>query len=96
MVRLRNMWCAVRSSVRCSLPGGQVTHPSSRVSISSAFSMRTFRVNGAASVSYSFPLESTVACPFESFDLFHIVVSCQDRPDTKTGLPVYASGLLLR
>ena len=51
--RRRNMWCAVRSSAKCSLPRVHVTHPYSRVCITSAFSMRNFRANGAASISYS-------------------------------------------
>ena len=35
------------------LPRVHVTHPYSRVSITSAFSIRNFRANGAASISYS-------------------------------------------
>ena len=50
--RRRNMWCAVRSSAKCSLPRVHVTHPYSRVCITSAFSMRNFRASGAASMSY--------------------------------------------
>ena len=50
MIRWRNLWCAVRSPAKCYLPMVHVTHPYSRVSITSAFSIRTFRVNGAASM----------------------------------------------
>ena len=48
-----NRGCRVRSSAKCSLPRVHVTHPYSRVSITSAFSMLNFKANGAASISYS-------------------------------------------
>ena len=53
MIRRRNLWCGVRSSVMCSLPRVHVTHPYRMVSITLAVSMRNFRANGAASISYS-------------------------------------------
>ena len=46
MVRKRNLWCGVRSSAKCYLPRVHVAHPYSS-SITSAFSMRNFRANGA-------------------------------------------------
>ena len=53
MIGRRNLWSAIRSSAKCSLLSVHVTRPYSRVSITSVFSMRTVRANGAASISYS-------------------------------------------
>ena len=45
--------CRSELSEECSWPRVQVTHSCSSVSITSALGMRTFRVNGASSISYS-------------------------------------------
>ena len=48
MIRSRRLWCAV-SSAEC--PGRESkSHPYSRVSITSTFSRRIFRVNGGSSI----------------------------------------------
>ena len=53
MIRRRNLWCAIRSLAKCSLPRVHVTHPCEIGFDHLGFSMRNFRANGAASISYS-------------------------------------------
>ena len=54
MLRTRSLRCALWSSAKCSTPRVHVTRPySSGVSTTSDFSMRTFSVNEAVSISYS-------------------------------------------
>ena len=52
MILGKRLWCAVRSSVIRFWTRVQVTHPYSRLSITSVF-RRTIRVNGASSISCS-------------------------------------------
>ena len=51
----RTWWCTVRSLAKCptSAPRVHVTHPYNRVSITSAFNMRAFRLIGAVFLSYN-------------------------------------------
>ena len=49
----RRTWCADRSLAKCCALRVHVTHPYSRVSITSAISMRTFRLSGAVILSYN-------------------------------------------
>ena len=56
--------------------------PVQQVSITSAFRMRTFGVNGDSFHIVQLPLESTVACPCESdppFDLWHNICARVDK-----------------
>ena len=52
MTRKRRLWCAVRSSAKCSWPRVK-TNVQHRVPITSTFNRRTFRVNGSSFISYS-------------------------------------------
>ena len=81
MIRRRNLWCAVRSSAKCSLPRIHVTHPYSRVSITSALHAQLQSERGSLHI-VQFPLELTVACPCESdppFDIWHNIGACVDK-----------------
>ena len=49
----RRTWCADRSLAKCCALRVHVTHPYSRVSITSAFRIRTFRLSGAVVLSYN-------------------------------------------
>ena len=70
----RGTWCADRSLAKCFvLTAVHVTYPYSGVSITSAFSMRTFRRSGASVMSYNsgpnrlkaYPLETDPSFDFE-------------------------------
>ena len=76
VTRRRNLCCGVRSSAKCSLPRVRVTHPYSRVSITSAFIER----DSLHIVQLS--LGPFVAWPCESdpsFGVWHNVGACVDK-----------------
>ena len=53
MTRRRSWWCADRSRAKCCALRVHVTQPYSSVSITSTFSIRTFRLSGAVVLSYN-------------------------------------------
>ena len=61
MIRRRNLWRAVRISAKRSLPRVHVTHPYSRVSITSALKRAQLQRERGSLHIVQFPLESTVA-----------------------------------
>ena len=87
VIRRRSLRRTLWSAAKCSTPRVHATRPYSSVSLTSAFSMQTFRGNGAVSVprssSLNQPKHASPREPDPLFDLCHYVGGLVDKPASR-------------